>query len=52
LTRDTVVLVAQNVQQARATAVGIMQEIGCEVFDAYNARQALDILHVDLDHTA
>ena len=44
MTTDTVVLVVEDIPQARATAVGIMREIGCEVFDAYNARQALDIL--------
>src|SRR5215218_10477174 len=32
--------------QARATAVGIMQALGCEVFDAYNGHQALKLLQV------
>ena len=30
------VLVVEDVPQVRATAVRIMQDLGCEVFDAYN----------------
>ena len=45
-------LVVEDGPQARATAVGTMREIGCEIFDAYNASQALDILHAHPDLTA
>jgi len=38
------VLVVEDMPQARATAVGIMQDLGCEVFDAYNGHQALKLL--------
>src|SRR5215216_7724466 len=38
------VLVVEDVPQARATAVGIMQDLGCTVFDAYNGHQALKLL--------
>ena len=38
------VLVVEDVPQARATAVSIMQDLGCEVFDAYNGQQALKLL--------
>jgi CheY-like chemotaxis protein len=30
------VLVVEDVPQARATAVSIMEDLGCHVFDAYN----------------
>ena len=38
------VLVVEDMPQTRATAVQIFEEIGCEVFDAYNGQQALKIL--------
>src|SRR4051794_34882492 len=45
LPRDTVVvLVVEDVPQVRATAVRIMEDLGCEVFDAYNGRDALKLL--------
>jgi CheY-like chemotaxis protein len=37
-------LVVEDVPQIRATAVQLFQELGCEVFDAYNGRDALTIL--------
>ena len=39
-----VVLVVEDLPQTRATAVGLMREIGCTVFDAYNGPQALKLL--------
>ena len=50
--RDTVVvLVVEDVPQVRATAVRIMEDLGCEVFDAYNGRDALKLLraHPDIE---
>src|SRR4051794_31662956 len=38
------VLVVEDVPQVRATAVRIMQDLGCQVFDAYNGHQALKLL--------
>ena len=38
------VLVVEDVPQIRATAVQLFQELGCEVFDAYNGHGALKIL--------
>ena len=38
------VLVVEDVPQIRATAVQLFQELGCEVFDAYNGYDALKIL--------
>ncbi len=38
------VLVVEDVPQVRATAVRIMQDLGCTVFDAYNGHQALKLL--------
>ena len=38
------VLVVEDVPQVRATAVRIMEDLGCEVFDAYNGHQALKLL--------
>ena len=38
------VLVVEDVPQVRATAVGIMQDLGCTVFDAYNGHHALKLL--------
>src|SRR3954447_17972531 len=38
------VLVVEDVPQIRATAVQLFQELGCEVFDAYNGESALKIL--------
>src|SRR3954453_13956764 len=37
-------LVVEDVPQARATAVRIMEDLGCEVFDAYNGHHALKLL--------
>ena len=34
------VLVVEDVPQVRATAVRIMKDLGCTVFDAYNGHQA------------
>ena len=50
--RDTVVvIVVEDVPQVRATAVRIMEDLGCEVFDAYNGRDALKLLraHPDIE---
>src|SRR5215211_2365116 len=38
------VLVVEDVPQVRATAVRIMQALGCTVFDAYNGHHALKLL--------
>ena len=38
------VLVVEDVPQVRATAVRIMQDLGCTVFNAYNGHQALKLL--------
>ena len=38
------VLVVEDMPQARSTAVGIMEDLGCTVFDAYNGHQALKLL--------
>src|SRR5215216_1396574 len=38
------VLVVEDVPQVRATAVRIMQDLGCTVFDVYNGHQALKLL--------
>ncbi len=38
------VLVVEDMPQARATAVGIMEALGCTVFDAYNGHHALKLL--------
>src|SRR5215218_11386053 len=38
------VLVVEDVPQVRATAVRIMQDLGYEVFDAYNGHHALKLL--------
>src|SRR3954466_15260328 len=38
------VLVVEDVPQVRATAVGIMEGLGCTVFDAYNGHQGLKLL--------
>ena len=39
-----VVLVVEDMPQVRATAVRIMQNLGCTVFDVYNGHQALKLL--------
>lgn len=39
-------LVVEDMPQVRATAVEIFEEIGCEVFDAYNGSQALHLLEL------
>src|SRR4051812_2181699 len=36
-----VVLVVEDVPQVRATAVRIMEDLGCKVFDTYNGQDAL-----------
>ena len=38
------VLVVEDAPQIRATAVQMFEELGCEVFDAYNGHDALEIL--------
>ena len=38
------VLVVEDVPEARATVVSILQELGCQVFDAYNGQQGLKLL--------
>ena len=38
------VLVVEDIPQVRATAVRIMKDLGCTVFDAYNGHQALKLL--------
>src|SRR3954463_3639729 len=43
------VLVVEDMPQARATTVGIMQALGCTVFDAYNGHQALKLLQAHLE---
>ena len=41
---NVAVLVVDDVPQVRATAVRIMEDLGCTVFDAYNGHQALKLL--------
>jgi CheY-like chemotaxis protein len=41
---NVAVLVVDDVPQVRATAVRIIEDLGCEVFDAYNGHQALKLL--------
>jgi CheY-like chemotaxis protein len=43
------VLVVEDLPQVRATAVRIMEDLGCEVFDAYNGPQALKLLQAHPD---
>ena len=43
------VLVVEDLPQVRATAVRIMEDFGCEVFDAYNGQQALKLLQAHPD---
>src|SRR5215216_4947574 len=38
------VLVVEDVPQVRATAVGLMEGLGCTVFDAYNGHHTLKLL--------
>src|SRR3954470_2727123 len=38
------VLVVEDVPQVRATAVRIMEDLGCTVFDTYNGQDALKLL--------
>jgi CheY-like chemotaxis protein len=38
------VLVVEDMPQARATAVSIMEDLGCTVFDTYNGHDALNLL--------
>jgi len=38
------VLVVEDVPQVRAAAVSMIEELGCQVFDAYNGHQALQLL--------
>ena len=44
MSRKVAVLVVEDVPQVRATAVRIIESLGCEVFDAYNGHQALKLL--------
>jgi CheY-like chemotaxis protein len=50
MSRPTV-LVVEDVPQVRATAVSILKRIGCEVLDAFNGHDALNILkaHPEVD---
>src|SRR3954465_277633 len=41
---NVAVLVVDDVPQVRATAVRIMEDLGCAVFDAYSGHQALKLL--------
>jgi CheY-like chemotaxis protein len=41
---NVTVLVVEDVPQVRATAVSILQQIGCEVLDTYNGFEALRLL--------
>src|SRR3954468_22199027 len=41
---NVAVLVVDDVPQVRATAVRIIEDLGCEVFDAYNGHQGLKLL--------
>lgn len=41
---NVAVLVVEDIPQVRATAVRILQDVGCEVFDAYHGREALNLL--------
>ena len=41
---NVAVLVVEDVPQVRATAVRIMEDLGCEVFDTYNGHHALKLL--------
>ena len=41
---NVAVLVVDDVPQVRATAVRIIEALGCTVFDAYNGHQALKLL--------
>src|SRR3954463_719864 len=41
---NVAVLVVDDVPRVRAAAVNIMEDLGCEVFDAYNGHQALNLL--------
>jgi CheY-like chemotaxis protein len=40
----TVVLVVEDMPQVRATAVSILERIGCVVLDAYNGHDAVQLL--------
>ena len=42
--KSVCVLAVEDVPQVRATAVHIMGDLGCEVFDAYNGHDALKLL--------
>src|SRR3954466_4155477 len=46
---NVAVLVVEDVPQVRATAVRIMEDLGCAVFDAYNGHQALKLLQAHLE---
>lgn len=41
---NVAVLVVEDVPQVRATAVRILQDVGCEVFDTYHGGEALNLL--------
>lgn len=38
------VLIVEDIPQVRATAVRILQDVGCEVFDTYHGWDALNLL--------
>jgi CheY-like chemotaxis protein len=42
--KKVTVLVVEDVPQVRATAVGILEQFGCEVLDTYNGLEALKVL--------
>jgi CheY-like chemotaxis protein len=42
--KNVAVLVVEDVPQVRATAVRIIEDLGCAVFDAYSGHQALKLL--------
>jgi CheY-like chemotaxis protein len=42
--KKVAVLVVEDLPQVRATAVRIMEDLGCAVFDAYSGHQALKLL--------
>ena len=44
MTNQTVVLVVEDMPQVRATAVSILERIGCVVLDAYNGHDAMQLL--------
>jgi len=41
---ETIVLIVEDMPQVRATAVSILERVGCVVFDAYNGDDAVRLL--------